>query len=294
MTSHDVVQWLRHLTGVEKVGHGGTLDPCATGVLPLGLGKATRLLEFFKDFWKGYRVEIIVGLTTASGDLEGEVLTCTSVPDLSEEQVEKVLGQFRGAYDQVPPMYSAVRHQGRRLYELARAGIEVVRQPRRVIIAQLRLLRLWRDGHFFRALLDVTCSGGTYVRSLCADIGERLGYGAAVGFLIRTSVGPFVLDRCYTLEELADKAFEKGLLPLDYPFAHLPAAKAHGQTANRILNGNPVSLNEVQWEAEKAPTPGSLVRLYNLDGELLALGFVTDRSSRLVMRKILGKREALR
>lgn len=293
MTSHDAVQELRRLTGVRKVGHGGTLDPGAAGVLPVALGKATRLLEFLDGQPKSYRAEMLLGLTTSTQDLEGEVLSCREVPGLAPEQVEEVLRSFLGRYNQVPPMYSAVHYRGRRLYELARAGVEVERQPRTVEIYRLELLRHWPDGPYWHLLLDVTCSGGTYVRTLCADIGEKLGYGGCLAFLVRTAVGPFTLATSHTLEELAlagrERILEELLLPLDFPLAHLPRAEVKPQVVSRILNGNPIPGTAVNWQG-KVPESGQAVRLYAPDGAFLAVGCL-ENPSVLVIRKVLGREE---
>lgn len=293
MTSHDAVQALRRLTGVRRLGHGGTLDPAAAGVLPLAFGRATRLLEFLGDQPKSYRAEMLLGLSTTTQDLEGQIVARQQVAPLDPDQVEAVLASFRGRYEQVPPMYSALRHRGQRLYELARAGKEVARQPRPVTIYRLKLVRSWPDGPYWRLLLDVTCSSGTYVRTLCADIGERLGYGACLAFLVRTAVGRFTLDASPTLEELfgagRERVLRDFLLPLEFALAHLPRAEVQPQAVRKVLNGNPIASSAVDWP-DGQPEVGQAVRLYAPSGAFLAVGYLVNPAV-LAIRKVLGREE---
>ncbi|MBC7346525.1 MAG: tRNA pseudouridine(55) synthase TruB [Clostridia bacterium] len=294
ITSHEAVEYLRRLCGVRKVGHAGTLDPMACGVLPMAIGRATRLLEFLAGQSKSYRAEMLLGVTTTTQDLEGEVLSRQEVPPLRQELVREVLAQFLGGYRQVPPMYSALHYRGRRLYELARAGREVTRPARPVTIERLELLRLTPDGPYWRLLLDVRCGAGTYVRTLCADIGKRLGYGGCLAFLVRTGFGPFSLTASHTPEELR-RAAEEGrlgamVLPLDYPLSALPRAMVREAALPRVRHGQPVPETAVVWEAGNPPPGAGPVRLYEPQGRLVAIALYT-KDAQLVMRKVFGQEE---
>lgn len=200
MTSHDVVNFIRRLLGVKKVGHTGTLDPGVAGVLLVCIGKATRLIEYL-DNTKKYRAEITFGATSSSGDPSGKIEESGVPCQLSREKVDNILSLFKGDINQIPPMTSAVHHKGKKLYELARQGIEVERQSRRVVINSLEITK-WYDGDRPRALLDICCSAGTYIRTLCQDIGAQLGCGAYMSFLLRTGVGDNAIEDSITLEEL--------------------------------------------------------------------------------------------
>jgi tRNA pseudouridine55 synthase len=190
LSSNSAVQRVKRPLGAKKAGHTGSLDPIATGLLPVCLGEATKLAAFLLDDDKRYETRVRLGVTTASADIEGEVLKTRDVPELNEERIEAVLAQFRGAISQIPPMYSALKHQGRRLYELARKGVEVEREPRNIRIHELLLKGYGAD----YLDLEVHCSKGTYIRSLAADIGEVLGCGGHVELLRRTAVGALSLQ----------------------------------------------------------------------------------------------------
>jgi tRNA pseudouridine55 synthase len=202
MTSHDVVAWLRRLLNYRKIGHAGTLDPNAAGVLPIALGKGTRLLEYLLNNTKRYRCEIILGIETTTQDLDGEIVARKTVTKEQLEQFPAILGEFRGEIEQIPPMVSAVRVQGKRLYELARQGVSVERTPRRVVISELQLLETCFDRPPYTALFDVECSKGTYIRTLCYDVGIRLGCGASLSWLLRTKSAGFRLSDAWTLEKI--------------------------------------------------------------------------------------------
>lgn len=242
MTSHDVVVFLRRLAGGKKTGHTGTLDPGAAGVLPICMGRATRIIQFLPDD-KEYRTEITFGLATSTGDAFGEILYRGEAKQLTVDLVKEVLEGFRGEIFQVPPMTSAIRHQGKKLYQLARQGLEVQRQPRRVNIYSLRLIRMDRLGTPHpRALVDVVCSAGTYIRTLCIDLGERLGCGAYMSFLLRTRAGLFSISRAFTLEEADQLArqgnLERNLVTLDEALGHLPAVQVRQGAVAAVRSGN--------------------------------------------------------
>ncbi|MCL2204226.1 MAG: tRNA pseudouridine(55) synthase TruB [Defluviitaleaceae bacterium] len=243
-TSHDVVAILRKLAGA-KAGHTGTLDPNAEGVLPICLGQATKLAGFFSGADKTYVAEVVPGVTTDTGDMTGTVLTQQNVC-VGADAFEKAVAGFVGEQLQTPPMYSAIKIGGKKLYELARKGETVERTPRRVLIEEIRVLSRG-EGSFF---IEVSCSKGTYIRSLCADIGEALGCGAAMGALTRTRSGLFFLEKATKIAELKEAAQGGGLreylIPVD---AALPYPRAGVREAGltMALNGNPLPMEMVAF-----------------------------------------------
>lgn len=260
LTSHDVVARVRRLAGRKiKVGHAGTLDPAATGVLPVAVGAATRLIEYLADARKGYRAVVALGSSTTTDDAEGETLQQRPVPPLDAAQLERILGQFRGDILQIPPMYSALHHQGQRLYELAREGKTIERAPRPVTIDRLQLV-----AHEASTLtLDVQCSKGTYIRSLARDIGEALGCGAHLAALQRTFVGSFAVADAVTLETLQQAAsLAPHLLPPALAVADWPSVTLNDRQCQHVRNGRPLRLPDL---------PGQHARAHAADGALLAL-----------------------
>lgn len=251
-TSHDVVAKLRGIAGQKKIGHTGTLDPDAVGVLPVCLGKATKVCSILEETDKTYRATLLLGLTTDTEDVSGKTLTRQPV-SVKEEEIEEIIMGFLGEYDQIPPMYSAKKINGRKLYELARQGIVVERKACRVHIKDITLEEI----DLPRVIFSVTCSKGTYIRSLCRDIGEKAGCGACMESLTRTRVGRFTIDQAVTLSQLQDmknqameeegregqedrNPFSTILIPVDKIFDKLPMAIVD-QEGNRLLyNGNPV------------------------------------------------------
>lgn len=262
MTSHDVVSFVRRTYGLKKVGHAGTLDPAAAGVLPVFLGKSTRMIEYAVECDKSYRVELTFGYATDTGDDMGTVIAEAPVPAFSEEQLRTVLTSFLGESQQLPPMYSAIKINGKKLYELARAGITVERQPRTITISAITLLKVADK----RLLFDVTCSKGTYIRSLCIDIGAKLDCPAVMSFLIRTRVGAMTLAAAHTLEEIAaDK--DVALQPVDTILSHLPQIVLTEQEATAFQHGRAV---------RRAAVPSTCSRIYSTEGRLLGIGCQTD------------------
>ncbi|MDW7650590.1 MAG: tRNA pseudouridine(55) synthase TruB [Bacillota bacterium] len=265
MTSHDVVNQIRRLTGVRRTGHTGTLDPGAAGVLPVCVGKATRVSEFVLEMDKSYRAELTLGQATDSEDAAGTVIAEKQVPSLTGELIGRVLKSFIGQGTQIPPMYSAVRVGGKRLYELARQGKEVSREPRTVHIYSVEPVRF--DHRM--VLFDVDCSRGTYVRTLCREIAEKLDTVGHMSFLLRTAVGPFLLDQTWTLEELAGLAesgrLQEALMPADVALQRLPSVTVSAEQALLIKNGVAVT-------AGNLPPEGETVRVYDSAGSFLAIG----------------------
>lgn len=264
-TSHDIVESVRELTGIRRVGHAGTLDPLATGVLLLCVGRsATRIAEFLMGEPKMYRADARLGITTDTYDAEGEVVAESPV-DVSRSDVEKALEQFRGAIEQIPPMYSAIKHKGKPLYRLARRGVEVERPARRVEITSLRLVG-WAPPE---CTLEMTCSAGTYVRVLVHDLGQALGCGAYVTGLTRLASGKFRLEDAVTLDRFTQMA-KKGrwpelLSPVDEALAdQFPALILNADAAWRLCSGQAI-------ETDEEPEDETLVRMYGPEGRFLAL-----------------------
>jgi len=238
MTSNDALQKARRLFSAAKAGHTGTLDPLATGLLPLCFGEATKFSADLLDADKTYVARLKFGIATDSGDAEGQVIATRAV-NFGESELRAVLPRFSGEIEQVPPMYSALKRDGRPLYELARQGIEVERPPRAVILHALELLEFAGD----EAVLRVACSKGTYIRSLAMDLGEALGCGAHLIGLRRTEVGRLKLEQAVTLETLASLEEEKRgayLLPVDALLQDLPRVNLSEAECERFLHGNPV------------------------------------------------------
>ena len=275
-TSSDVVQIVRRALKVKKAGHTGTLDPMATGVLPLCLGDATRIAQVLTDGNKAYDATLKLGVTTDTLDAEGAVLQTRAVPALTRERLEQVFAAFRGELKQTPPMYSAIKKDGKRLYELARAGEEVEREARAVTVFSLTLNDFTSD----ELKLSVACSKGFFVRTLAADIGEALGCGAHLTALRRTQSGPFAIARAIPLQEIVDKGAEAvagKLASLDESLAFLPEVKTNEAEADRVKHGGVV---------EVARPDEAMVRVTGPTGEVLALAEI--RRGRLVYKRVLA------
>ncbi len=259
MTSHDVVDYLRRLTGMRRIGHTGTLDPGACGVLVLCLGHATRIAEFLTERQKGYRTEFTFGVATDSGDAYGQVQSERDASGLSLARLEEALAGFVGIFEQVPPMVSAIHKAGRRLYEHARRGEVVEIEPRRVEIMECRLLS-FTPGPRARALVQVECAKGTYVRALARDLGERLGCGAHASFVLRTRSGRFALEQSLTLEEVAAAA-AGGRLPAvlhsaDTALDDLPVVDLTPAQRQQVMDGRALPLFQVPgWQRLPAAGP---------------------------------------
>ena len=260
-TSHDVVAVLRKVVGQKKIGHTGTLDPDATGVLPVCLGRATKVCELLTDHDKTYEALLLLGKATDTQDISGEVLEEKDPAHLTEEEVRSCIESFIGEYDQVPPMYSALKVNGKKLYELAREGKTVERKSRRVQIHGIRIVEM----NLPHVRMEVDCSKGTYIRTLCHDIGEKLQVGGCMEELERTKVGRFLKEDAVTLDEVSQK-MEQGegaelFTPLDQIFEELPAVTVTDAKAWMSYNGNDLPerflLEKEEW------TDGQEVRVYD-------------------------------
>lgn len=274
LTSNDALQQVKRLYRAAKAGHTGSLDPLATGLLPVCLGAATKFSAFLLDADKHYRVRVRLGVTTTTADAEGEVLETRPLNGIDLEAVRASLTGFRGEIDQLPPMYSAVKHEGKRLYKLARQGLEVERKPRRIHIFSLELRAFDPPD----VELDVHCSKGTYVRTLAEDIGASLGCGGHVVALRRTGVGPYdeaaapfvslAQVREIAEQELAAEPLDALLLPLDSALGHWPAVRLSADAAFYLRQGQAVLVPQ-------APTEG-LVRLYDPSLHFMGVGEILD------------------
>ncbi len=267
-TSHDVVAKLRGICGQNKIGHTGTLDPAATGVLPVCLGSGTKLCDMLTDRDKEYVAELLLGVETDTQDTTGSVLRESPVT-VTEEEVSRACLSFLGDYDQIPPMYSALKVDGKKLYELARAGKEVERKARRVRILELEILEM----RLPVVKLRVVCSKGTYIRTLCSDIGQKLGCGGAMQSLQRTKVGRFRLEDALTLGELQQLKdsgeLERVVQPVDSLFEETPALHVTAEAARLLENGN--ALLSVQFAETVTPEPERWVRVYRPDGRFAGI-----------------------
>ncbi len=275
ITSFEVVKRVRRFFPGQKVGHLGTLDPLAEGVLPLAVGKATRLVEFLVDLRKSYRAEMILGAVSDTQDAWGNLTVIANDLELTLADIEKTLEFFRGEILQVPPMYSAVNYQGRRLYELARQGIEVVRKPRPVTVYSLQAVKADLAKPPYRVVLNVVCSKGTYIRTLCHDIGEKLGCGAYLARLVRLFSGPFTLEQSVKLEDIERQLAAQdysAFLPLDFPFASVPKIVLENeQDVIRLKNGNNI---HISLPNGSATCP---ILVYDLSLEPIAVGRLEDK-----------------
>lgn len=263
-TSSDVVTKLRGVLHEKRIGHSGTLDPMATGLLVLFVGRATRAVQFAEAHDKRYLASLRLGITTDTQDITGTVLKTRDASRITEERLRETLVRFTGEQEQLPPMYSAVKVGGRKLYEIARRGGEVERKPRTITVNRFDLLG--REGENW--LLDVGCSKGTYVRTLCHDLGQSLGCGGCLSALRRTEAGAFRVQQAHTIDEV-QRAADEGraeslLLPLDSLFAETPMLTATAAAERAVRCGNPARLDAPEGE----------YRLYAPDGAFLALGRV--------------------
>lgn len=280
VTSNKVLQRVKNIYFAKKAGHTGSLDPQADGLLPICFGGATKVSAFLLDADKRYWVRVKLGETTTTADSEGDVLETRPTDGVSEADLLKALEQFRGKIQQVPPMYSALKHKGERLYKLAREGVEVEREPRTVTIYDLKLTA-WELPEFE---LEVRCSKGTYIRTLAEDIGKVLGCGAHVAALRRTGLGPYDAADMITMETIEAKAEEGNaaldamLLPVDTALAHWPEVRLNADSAFYLRQGQAVIV-------PNAPTEGQ-VRLYDQNDSFIGMGEILD-DGRVAPRRMI-------
>lgn len=271
MTSHDIVSAVRRMYHLKRVGHTGTLDPSAAGVLPVGLGLATRLIEYLDKDDKSYRAEITFGWASDTGDDTGEEIGRQDFIMPSRADILRVLASLEGDIKQLPPMYSAIKVNGKKLYELAREGKEIERKPRPVRIHKIDLIERREDA----IVIDVDCSKGTYIRTLCIDIGERLGIPTVLSFLLRTKAGGFDLASAHTLEELADLG-EKALIPMDQAISDIPIVSLTSQEGIAFENGRTITVSQ---------SKASRVRVY-IGSRFVGIGRIGGNGTILIPEKV--------
>ena len=283
ISSNEALQQAKHLFKAQKAGHTGSLDPLANGLLPLCFGAATKVSGFLLDADKRYWVRVKLGVTTTTADAEGEILETRPAGHVTEQDILQVLPEFTGVILQLPPMYSALKHNGQRLYKLAREGIEVEREPREITIHSLELVNASDLPEFE---LVVHCSKGTYVRTLAEDIGNKLGCGAHVVGLRRTKVGPYTDEHLVTMEQLQQLAeagdleqLDKLVLPMDTGLGHWPAVRLTANSSFYIKQGQAV-------QGPKAPLEG-WVRMYGENDEFIGVGEIDD-DGRVAPRRLLA------
>jgi len=274
-SSNSALQKVRYLFNARKAGHTGSLDPLATGVLPICFGQASKVTAFLLDSDKRYRCTAQLGVTTTTGDKEGEELDIKELSPFNENDIEKVLANYRGPITQIPPMHSALKHNGQPLYKLARQGIEIERKVRHVNIHELTLIEFTED----TITLDVQCSKGTYIRTLAQDIGEAMGFGAHLSMLRRTEVSPFDCEKLYTIEEIEnlsnENKLDQVLLPIDSALLEFPKL---------VLNQNEVSLIRNGIKINREDTPESdMIRLYSEQDQFLGIGKHASDSGRTLL-----------
>ncbi len=286
ITSFGVVAKMRGITAEKKAGHTGTLDPMATGVLPIVLGGATKFIDYLPDSDKAYRATFLLGKTTDTLDITGTVLTQSKV-EASEKDVLEAMQRFKGKIMQVPPMYSAVSVGGKRLYELARQGVEIERKARQIEIKSISLVSHNANSY----VIDVHCSKGTYIRSLVDDIGRELGCGAVLCELVRTSAMGFTLDDCVTLEKLQEikdnnGSFSDCIFSVETALSYCKAVNVSEAQARRFSNGGALSLERLR----KNLTDNALYRVYG-NNIFLGLGRCSEKTGELKVERLLTKRD---
>lgn len=285
-TSHDMVARIRRITGEKRIGHTGTLDPDASGVMVICLGQATRIVEYLTEWKKCYRAVAVFGTETDTEDASGNVTNTQDCSHLTQSDIEAVLHTFTGDIMQIPPMMSAVHHNGKRLYELARAGEIVERQPRPVTIHSIKLLDFHKDDDV-RATLDIECSKGTYIRTLCADIGKVVGCCAHMGSLVRTAVGAFDIESAITLGDIechaVDGCITDLLVGINDAIDTIPAVRVSESDVLKIANG--VKLNADDLFDSTVFILEAPVRIVDTSGNLIAIGrFVLNDENQVVLR----------
>lgn len=275
ITSFDVVAMVRRVAKMKKVGHTGTLDPAASGVLPVCLGKATKIIDYIMENKKVYRVNLKLGMVTDTYDLEGEVLREKDASHITKDEILNCINSFVGTIDQVPPMYSALKQNGVRLYELARQGIEVHREARKVTIYSIENIKIESNDNI---QMDVCCSKGTYIRSLCYDIGEKLNVGATMTALERIQNGPFTKEEAINIEDLTEELLEKHIISIEKALDSFEKITVNEKFGKLLRNGVKVFDNRMYSEEVEF---NKLYRVYEDNGVFLGLGKRDEKGFKL-------------
>ncbi len=287
VSSHGVVQAVRRLFSHIKAGHSGTLDPMATGVLPVCLGRATRVVEYMIELPKIYHASVVFGKTTDTEDATGTTLETKVVPMLERGQVEEMLSSFVGRIEQLPPLYSAVKYKGKPLYKWTRLGEEVPRKVRTALIYSIQVSEfdLSREPHL---VFDVECSRGTYIRTLAADLGKKIGCGAHLSGLSRLAVGPYKIENAYTMEELADLAnsgcIETAIEPIDSALIQLPQLVLNSDQIEALKQGKLIEYN--QFEDLEQIKVDTHIRVYDQLGAFKAIACIINKDNIRVLKTV--------
>lgn len=278
-TSHDCIAKLRKILNTRKIGHGGTLDPAATGVLPIAVGKATRLLQFLPES-KAYRACIRLGVTTTTDDLEGEIIDRASEINLTPAQITESLNTFIGTIEQVPPIYSAIKKNGKKLYELARKGEEIVVEPRKITIYSLDLIEI-RQSTVWELTVDIRCSPGTYIRSIARDLGKILGVGGTLASLVRTESCGMYLKDSLTFEEIESQVEQQTfkLIEPSSVLQHLGNATLDLDSTKRWCQGQLIDFSEaIAQNSISESSEGDYITTYDLNGTFLGISILFQRN----------------
>jgi tRNA pseudouridine55 synthase len=284
VTSNAAIQQAKFLFATKKAGHTGSLDPLATGMLPICFGEATKFSRFLLESDKSYRVTAQLGIKTSTGDKEGEVIATRPVPSITTHQLENIFKNFTGSIQQIPPMHSALKYQGKPLYELARKGIEIERQPRTIQIYKIQLLDMQPD----QFTIDVHCSKGTYVRTLIEDIGEQLNCGAHVAVLHRTAVAPYDNKNMHTFEDLkvaqqeGEAALKKLLLPIETALQQLPQTRLSPNSAFYFCQGQAVTVPQL-------PNTDGFISVFSATQKFIGIGQIIE-DGRLTPRRLIAQK----
>ncbi len=282
MTSHDAVGFLRRTLKMKRIGHTGTLDPNVSGVLPLCIGKGTRVAEYLLDVDKEYIAELSLGIQTDTQDIDGKVVKISN-EIVDESEIRRVMSKYIGEVEQIPPMYSALKHKGKKLYELAREGITIKRDPRKITIYDQKILNIEKNK---KVLFYTHCSKGTYIRTLCEDIGNDLGTYAYMSYLIRTGVGGFKIEDSYSMDYISSldpDEISKIITPMDEALGHIDNLFLDNKVFSQVINGVKISMNDYKtYEVDK------LYKVYCRD-EFIGMGkiLIKDSNKYLKMNKVL-------
>ena len=283
-TSHDCIAKSRKLLNTRKIGHGGTLDPAATGVLPIAVGKATRLLQFLPTP-KAYRALIRLGITTTTDDLEGEIIEQADRIELEQSSIVECLNSFIGTIEQMPPIYSAIKKDGRKLYDLARKGEEIAVEPRKVTISEIKLLNI-TQAEFLEVEVEISCSPGTYIRAIARDLGKQLGVGGTLAGLVRTESCGLSIEQSLAFEDIEQqleqqtfKLIEPGLL-----LSHLDTATLTSDDSQRWCQGQLVDLSQAVTSSKSAFTDEHYLTVYAADGTFLGISVLYERNEVLKLK----------
>jgi tRNA pseudouridine55 synthase len=287
LTSHQTVKIIRKIYPGTKVGHSGTLDPMATGVLPVCLGKATRLVEYIIELPKHYRASITLGRSTDTGDAEGSIIKEMPVPMLSEKQIGEIIDSFRGIKEQHPPLYSAVKYKGRPLYKWTREGINVPQKSKKVAIYRINIER-YQINHEPHLIIDLECSRGTYVRTLACDIGNLIGCGAHLSALSRLAVGPYRIESSFTIDNIVQMGEKdhhlQAVLPMDSALKQMPKINLSDYQLESLKRGQEIEI--VDGDEMPELMPEVLYRLYDSSNLFKALGLLRNEGNTFILKTV--------